>query len=96
MIDDEVEIAYWNMEHYNYWITLYNDKGMYYSTKNLWYDLNEIEKMGESDDCTIVFSDQVVQLTIYRLISPGFVLMLKTICLVSSGIIFLFMFLVFF
>lgn len=52
--------------------------------------------MGESDDYTIVFSDQVVQLTIYRLISPGFVLMLKTICLVSSGIIFLFMFLVFF
>ena len=44
MIDDEVEIAYWNMEHYNYWITLYNDKGMYYSTKNLWYDLNEIRQ----------------------------------------------------
>ena len=92
---DEVEIAYWNMEHYNYWITLYDDKDTYYSTKNLWYDLNEIEKMGESDDYTIVFSDQVVQLMIYPLISPGFVLMLKTICLVSAGIIFLFMFLVF-
>lgn len=95
MIDDEVEIAYWNMEHYNYWITLYDNKDTYYSTKNLWYDLNEIEKMGESDDYTIVFSDQVVQLMIYPLISPGFVLMLKTICLVSAGIIFLFMFLVF-
>ncbi|MDO5794719.1 MAG: HAMP domain-containing sensor histidine kinase [Turicibacter sp.] len=92
---DEVEIAYWNMEHYNYWITLYDNKDTYYSTKNLWYDLNEIEKMGESDDYTIVFSDQVVQLMIYPLISPGFVLMLKTICLVSAGIIFLFMFLVF-
>ena len=55
MIDDEVEIAYSNMEHYNYWITLYDDKDTYYSTKNLWYDLNEIEKMGESEDYPIVF-----------------------------------------
>ncbi len=94
MIDDVEALARWNLDYYNYWIVVYDDNQWYYNSKYLWYNLNEVEKIGDAFSFTVQFQDQTAYLKIYPMFDYSFMLGVKMICGLASGIIFLVVFLV--